>query len=390
MHSEHSTDSARGSSSSPEPEKQQPEAADANNEHVKKSDPVRRLTLIVVCVIIVLFAWYVAADRFAPWTDEARVQGYIVPIVAEVSGRVLEVNVDNDQVVKTAEALLRIDPRNYEIAVRRAQAALDTAGQQVGASAAGVKSAAAAVTDNRAQLRKAAQDFDRVENMFRQDPGAVSKAQRVRMREALAQAKAQVSLAEAELERAKEQLGKEGKDNPALKSAVAALEQAQIDLKRTTIYAPGLGLITNLKIDVGHYAKTGTALMTFVSGTDVWVQANMRENTLGHVKPGNEVDLVLDVAPGRVFKGVVKSIGVGVGQGGAESLGELQTIKSTSGWLRDAQRFAIIIDFADDEAYGLRRTGGQVDVQIYTGDHAILNALGWLWIRFLSILSYVY
>ncbi len=390
MHSEHSTDTAQGSSSSPEPEKQQPEAADANAEDVKKPDPVRRLTLIVVCVVIVLFVWYVAADRFAPWTDEARVQGYIVPIVAEVSGRVLEVNVDNDQVVKTAEALLRIDPRNYEIAVRRAQAALDTAGQQVGASAAGVKSAAAAVTDNRAQLRKAAQDFDRVENMFRQDPGAVSKAQRVRMREALAQAKAQVSLAEAELERAKEQLGKEGKDNPALKAAVAALEQAQIDLKRTTIYAPGLGLITNLKIDVGHYAKTGTALMTFVSGTDVWIQANMRENTLGHVKPGNEVDLVLDVAPGRVFKGVVKSIGVGVGQGGAESLGELQTIKSTSGWLRDAQRFAVIIDFADDEAYGLRRAGGQVDVQIYTGDHAILNALGWLWIRFLSILSYVY
>ena len=387
------SEQAPESGSPAEPERQHPEPPDANTANggdVKKPDPVRRLTLIVVCVIIVLFVWYVAADRFAPWTDEARVQGYIVPIVAEVSGRVLEVNVDNDQIVKTGEALLRIDPRNYEIAVRRAQAALDTAGQEVGASAAGVKSAAAKITNNRALLRKAQQDFDRVENMFKQDPGAVSKAQRVRMRETLAQANAQVSLAEAELERAKEQLGKEGKDNPALKSAVAALEQAQIDFKRTTIYAPGLGLITNLKIDVGHYAKTGTALMTFVSATDVWIQANMRENSLGHVKPGNEVDLVLDVAPGRVFKGVVKSLGVGVAQGRAELLGELQTIKSTSGWLRDAQRFAVIIDFADDEAYGLRRAGGQVDVQIYTGDHAILNALGWLWIRFLSILSYVY
>ncbi len=399
MSTEHTSSTTTHSEQEPEPsstaesEKQQPELPNTNaggGEDVKKPDPVRRLTLIVVCVIIVLFVWYVAADRFAPWTDEARVQGYIVPIVAEVSGRVLEVNVDNDQIVKTGETLLHIDPRNYEIAVRRAQAALDTAGQQVGASAAGVKSAAAKITNNRALLRKAQQDFDRVENMFRQDPGAVSKAQRVRMRETLAQANAQVSLAEAELERAKEQLGKEGKDNPALRSAVAALEQAQIDFKRTTIYAPGLGLITNLKIDVGHYAKAGTALMTFVSGTDVWVQANMRENNIGHVKPGNEVDLVLDVAPGRVFKGVVKSLGVGVAHGQAESLGELQTIKTTSGWLRDAQRFAVIIDFADDEAYGLRRAGGQVDVQIYTGDHAILNALGWLWIRFLSILSYAY
>ena len=378
------------SSSPPESEKQQPEPPGANAEDVKKPDPVRRLTLIVVCVIIVLFAWYVAADRFAPWTDEARVQGFIVPLVAEVSGRVVEINVENDQVVKTGESLLHIDPRNYKIAVRQAQAALETAGQQVGASAAGVKSAAAKISDNRAQLRNAQQDFDRVENMFRQDPGAVSKAQRVRKREALAQAEAQVTLAEAELERAKEQLGKEGKDNPALRSAVAALDQAQIDLKRTTIYAPGLGIITNLKIDEGNYAKAGTPLMTFVSGTDVWVQANMRENSIGHVKPGNPVDLVLDVAPGRVFKGVVKSIGVGVAQGSGESLGELQTIQTTSGWLRDAQRFAVIIDFADDETYGLRRAGGQVDVQIYTGDHAILNALGRLWIRFLGMLSYVY
>jgi len=356
----------------------------------KKPDPVRRLTLIVVGVIIVLFSWYVAADRYAPWTDEARVQGYIVPIVAEVSGRVLEIKVDNDQIVKTGETLLSIDPRNYQLSVRQARAALDTAGQQVGASAAGVKSAGAKLSDNRARLRKAQQDFDQVENIFRQDPGAVSNSERVRKREARAQAEAQVSLAEAELERAKEQLGKEGKDNAALQSAVAALEQAKINLERTTLYAPGLGLITNLKIDVGHYAKSGTALMTFVSGTDVWIQANMRENSIGNVKPGNEVDLVLDVAPGRVFKGVVKSIGVGVAHGQSETLGELQTIKTTSGWLRDAQRFAVIIDFADDEALGYRRAGGQVDVQIYTGDHSILNGLGWLWIRFLSMLSFVY
>ena len=368
-----------------------PPGANANDaDNAKKPDPVRRLTLIVLYVIIVLFIWYVAADRFAPWTDEARVQGFIVPIVAEVSGRVLDIEVDNDQIVKTGEALLHIDPRNYALAVRQAEAALDAAGQQVGASAAGVKSAGAKLSDKRARLRKAQQDFDQVENIFKQDPGAVSSSERVRKREARAQAEAQVSLAEAELERAKEQLGKEGKDNAALRSAVAALEQAQINLKRTALYAPGLGLITNLKIDVGHYAKSGTALMTFVSGTDVWIQANMRENSIGHVKPGNAVDLVLDVAPGKIFKGVVKSIGVGVAQGTGESLGELQTIKTTSGWLRDAQRFAVIIDFADDEAIGFRRAGGQVDVQIYTGDNRILNGLGWLWIRFMSMLSFVY
>lgn len=379
--------------SSAEPDKQQPEAPGDNAagaEDTKQRDPVRRMTIIVLCVIIVLFVWYVGADRYAPWTDEARVQGFVVPMVAEVSGRVLEINVETDQIVETGQPLLQIDPRNYDIAVRQAQASLDTAGQQVGASAAGVKSAAAKVSDNHARLRNAQQDFDRVENIFKQDAGAVSKAQRVKAREALAQAKAQLSQAEAELERAKAQLGKEGGDNPALRAAIAALERSKIDLNRTTIYAPGLGLITNLKIDEGHYANAGTPLMTFVSGTDVWIQANMRENSLGHVKPGNEVDIVLDVAPGRIFKGVVKSIGVGISQGPNESLGQLQTIKTTSGWLRDAQRFAVIIDFADNEAIGFRRVGGQADVQIYAGDNTILNGLGWLWIRFLSIVSFVY
>ena len=379
--------------SSAETEEQQPEAPGGNaasSSDTKQRDPVRRMTLIVLCVIVLLFVWYIGADRYAPWTDEARVQGFVVPIVAEVSGRVLEIKVETDQIVESGEPLLQIDPRNYNINVRQAQASLDTAGQQVGASAAGVKSAAAKVSDNHARLRNAQQDFDRVENIFKQDSGAVSKAQRVKAREALEQAKAQLSQAEAELERAKAQLGKEGGDNPALRAAIAALEQSKINRYRATVYAPGLGLITNLKIGEGHYANAGTPLMTFVSGTDVWIQANMRENSLGHVKPGNEVEIVLDVAPGRIFKGVVKSVGAGVGQAGTESLGQLQTIKTTSGWLRDAQRFAVIIDFADNEAFGFRRVGGQADIQIYTGNHTILNGLGWLWIRFLSILSFVY
>jgi multidrug resistance efflux pump len=182
--------------SSAETEKQQSEAPGdnaADSSDTKQRDPVRRMTIIVLCVIIVLFVWYVGADRYAPWTDEARVQGFVVPMVAEVSGRVLEVNAETDQIVETGQPLLQIDPRNYDIAVRQAQASLDTAGQQVGASAAGVKSAAAEVSDNHARLRNAQQDFDRVENIFKQDAGAVSKAQRVKAREALAQAKAQLS-----------------------------------------------------------------------------------------------------------------------------------------------------------------------------------------------------
>jgi multidrug resistance efflux pump len=260
----------------------------------------------------------------------------------------------------------------------------------VGAGGAAVESAAASLADARSRRKRAQQDFDRVQNIYKEHPGAVSKAELERKQTALAGAKSQVAEAEAELEKAKQELGKGGQDNPRIQAAIAALEKAKIDLAETTLRAPSDGGITNLKIDEGHYANAGAPLMTFVSATDVWVQANLRENSIGNLNVGDRAEIVLDVAPGRVFPGKVSSIGFGVKQPSGGEVGELESVKGDSGWLRDAQRFPVIVEFADNSAYGLRRAGGQADVQIYTPGHPILYALGWLWIRLMSVLSYVY
>jgi multidrug resistance efflux pump len=65
-------------------------------------------------------------------------------------------------------------------------------------------------------------------------------------------------------------------------------------------------------------------------------------------------------------------------------------VEGNSGWLRDAQRFPVVVHFDDDSARGYRRLGGQADVQVYTSGNFIINTLGWLWIRLLSVLSFVY
>ena len=98
------------------------------------------------------------------------------------------------------------------------------------------------------------------------------------------------------------------------------------------------------------------------------------------------------MAPGEVYQGKVFSRGYAVQHSSEQSAaGEAATIKGDSGWLRDAQRFPVIIQFADDRAKGYRFVGGQADVQVYTqNSNAILNGLGWLWIRLMSWLSYVY
>jgi len=106
---------------------------------------------------------------------------------------------------------------------------------------------------------------------------------------------------------------------------------------------------------------------------------------------GDSVDIALDMVPGKVFKGKVSSRGFAVQQPSGGTAGEATTIKGDSGWLRDAQRFPVIIQFVDDSASGYRFVGGQVDVQVYTqSSNWILNGLGQVWIRLMSWLSYVY
>jgi multidrug resistance efflux pump len=367
---------------------EQPEAQ-ASSEDASGKDPVRRFTHIVLIVLVVLFLWYVLADRYAPWTDQARVVGFTVPIASKVSGRVKAVHVFENQFVQLGDLLLEIDPKDYKLALQRAEAALDIAGQSTGADTAGVKAAEASLGKARAQLRQAQRDSERVERIYKQDPGAVSANSRDRASSALAQARSNEANAVAELEHAKEQLGKGGKENARVRDATAALEQARIDLAETKVYAPSTGGITNLKLDEGHYASKGAPLMTFVSFDKVWIQANMRENNMAGIETGAAGEIARDQLPGRVFRGTVASKGFAVKQPSFGATGQLIDIKSDSSWLREAQRFPIIIHFADDGARGYRLVGAQADVQIY-GSSSILNGLGWLWIRFMSLMSFVY
>jgi multidrug resistance efflux pump len=352
----------------------------------QSSDKVKRIIRVTTVICVLLFLWYVTSDRYTPYTDQGRVKGYIVPVVPEVSGKITKVNVEQNQAVESNSVLVEIDKKRFELAVQEAEAELEIAGQDVGADTAGVSAAQAAVVEAEANLDHIMVQSKRVFELEKQKLIPVSDADKTRS--AIIQAKAQLASSKAELARAKEELGQSGSNNPRVKSALAALANARLDLEQTEIRAPSDGGITNLSVDVGHYAKAGQAIMTFVSISDIWVQADMRENSIGNVKAGNEVEILLDVAPGKIFKGVVANIGVGVGE--LEQQGELYNIKEKSGWLRDSQRFPVIIRFTDDETKGYRRFGGQADVVIYTGNNWILNPLGWILIRINSYLSFIY
>ncbi len=352
------------------------------------TDPVRKISKYVLYLVIFLFSWYVIADRIAPWTDQARVQAYVVPIVSQVSGRVIEINVKKDQKVQPGEILFKIDPADYELAVENADSALELAGQEIGAGTASVTTAQAGVVEAETHLEHMQVQSVRVYEL--EQKNVLSKSDGDKARAKVKAAEAQLMKARAQLEQAKQALGEKGNKNPRIRSALAALKKAQLDLSRTTVVAPSLGGITNLQIDVGHYANVGSPLMTFIEIDNIWIQANLRENNIANIKQGDAVDITLDVAPGKIFTGKVSSIGFAVDSGTSGRVGDLASVEGKSGWLRDAQRFPVIINFDDDSARGFRRLGGQADVLVYTGNNWIINSLGWIWIRVLSWFSYVY
>jgi len=365
-----------------------PAEAGSKEKETKKKDPITRITKIVLIACAVIFVWYLFADRLTPYTDQARIQTLVVPIVPQVSGYLTEVNVRLHSVVSEDYMLFQIDKRSYELAVRKAEADLDNVAQQVGVLTATVKSATGRLGVARAQLDRAQRNYNRTQRVLEENPGALSQADRDRTETSLAQAVERVSSAEADLDKAKQQLGTTGPENAQLRVALVALEQAQLNLAFTSILAPSKGVIESFNVDIGHYCQAGQPLATFVSTHDVWIQADMRENNIANIMPGDEVEYALDVAPGRVFRGTVRSVGHGVSSGGGTNRGDLPTVSSSKGWLRDPQRFPVIIGLEVDGSAVLWRSGGQADVLVYTGNNHIFNLIGWFQIRISSILSY--
>jgi multidrug resistance efflux pump len=362
-----------------------------SNEPPVRMDPVRRWTLIVAGLFAALLIWYLVANRLTPFTSQARVNAYVVPVAPDVGGRVISVEVANNALVEKGERLLKIDPELYELAVIRARADERAAQQDLGAAAAAVDSADAALVSARANLVRNEQDAARMERIFAEDPGAISERRIESARASLAEAGGQVAGAIANLEQAVQQRGETGEDNSRLLAARAALAGALLNLERTEVVAPERGLVTDLTVDAGNFAAAGQPLMTFIAIQDVWIQADLTENNLGHVKPGDPVEIVLDVHPGRVFPGRVRSVGYGVSATGS-SLGALPTVENDRNWLRDAQRFPVIIDFdtSTADAPRGRRVGSQADIIVYTGDGFLINSLGWIYIRLISLFSYAY
>ncbi len=357
-------------------------------EKKEEKSPIKKITFIVLLVTLFFFIWYVLSDRHTPYTDQARIKGLITPVTARVSGNITKINISLHSKVKAGDILFELDKRPFEIAISKAEAEIDNTTQSVAATTASVKASAGKLGVAKAKLDRAERNWNRVQKVMRENEGALSEADKDQSETAYFQAVEQVVSAEASLERDQQRLGDSGPDNPKIRAAIQSLEKAQLDLVFSTIVAPTDGVIESYDIDLGYYASTGQPLTTLISTSDIWIQANMKENNLSLMNIDDKVEFIFDIAPGRVFKGTVRSMGYGVATDQTNK-GGLPDIKSKTGWLQDPQRFPVIISIETDKLENLIRLGGQADVVIYTGNSFILNTIAKFRIRLMSWLSYV-
>ena len=168
------------------------------------------------------------------------------------------------------------------------------------------------------------------------------------------------------------------------------MAKAELDLANTLVKAPSRGVVTDLTTDVGRYAGTGSPVLTLIVIHDVWINAEFTENNLGHVEVGTPVEILFDVLPGRVFKGEVRSVGLGTSPGSDQPVGQpcrRSRTTATGCGSPSASRSSSASTLSRTTALQRNlRIGGQASVMAYSEGTSILKLLGKVYIRLASCL----
>ena len=354
--------------------------------------------------VVVIGAILLAMNVYQPYSTSAVVSQYVVQIAPQVSGEVTTVPVSANQPIAKGDVLFTIDPAPFQATVDGSRAALvqseqsakmlddnlDSAKanvvkanaglvnshQKVTSLYANLDAANAAVEQATAQRDLAKSEYDRVVAAKQQDPGAVSDAVSDAKRlslsaleDSLAQAvsrrvqaqavveavlngentvvvQAGAQLADARAAESKAQLELDSVidgENTTVAQMRAQLRQAEINLSYTTVTAPADGFVTNLQLREGYVARAGQPVMSFVDTSERYLVAALSQNVVRHVEVGNDVEVALELYPGRILNGTVDSIIWASGEGQGDPSGSLPDVDT----LRGGTALAVRVSFPD-------------------------------------------
>jgi membrane fusion protein (multidrug efflux system) len=318
--------------------------------------PGQRRRIVFALLGLALLALLAGGVRKLIWarshvaTDNAQVDGHIVPLLPKVGGFVLEIRVEENQPVSAGDTLVTLDDRDYRARLQQAEADLAMALATV-SSRQRVGQADAAVRQAQANAEKAHADLDRITPLAAQ--GIVSRQQLDAAQTAVRGADAALAAAQAAL------LGADAR----VASARAVRDQAALQLSYTRVLAPLGGVVSKKAVELGQLVQPGQPLMSVVPLDDVWVTANLKETETADVTVGDAVEFTADAYPGRRFQGHVESVSPATGA----RFSLLPPDNATGNFTKVVQRVPVRIrlDRPNDSAHPLR-PGMSVNVTITT------------------------
>lgn len=338
---------------------------------------MRRIVIFAVAAAALLAAGWLGLDYFLRGqyieaTDDAYVKADIAEIAARISGYVVEVSAQENQVVHEGDILLRIDDADFRAKVDQAtatvalkNAALKDAEATLVWGKANVTAAEAQLASAKADAERASADLVRATNLKQR--GAASVQQYDQALSDQRQAKAAVEAQAATLAAQREQITvlqtHVAQAAADIDGAKAALELARIDLANTIVRAPFDGVTANRAVERGQYARAGALLLSVVPLPDVYVVANFKETQAGTMRRGQPASIEVDAFPGEVIEGIVESFAPATGS----EFSLLPPENATGNFTKIVQRVPVRIRIRDHEGIGaLLRPGMSVTVSIDT------------------------
>jgi membrane fusion protein (multidrug efflux system) len=301
-----------------------------------------RLPLMLAGPLMVLLAagyWYLTGGRYIS-TDDAYVQAARVQVSTDISGRVEEIDVRDNERIEAGQVLFRLDPRPFRIAVDEAKAQLAAVRYQIHALKATYHQKRADERAAEATLDYQQREFERQKRLLAS--GTASQQQFDQARQAYENGRQQLASKGQDVAVALANIGGDPElpleQHPMVQHAQAALDRAELNLSYTEIRAPENGIVTKVdQLQVGDYVTAGTPLFSLMSTDRVWVEANFKETELTHMRPGQEATIEIDTYPDVVFHARVDSLSPGTGL----TFALLPAENATGNWVKVVQRLPV-------------------------------------------------
>lgn len=305
-----------------------------------------------------------------PFTDNARIYFATTPIMPDVKGRVIDVPVTPNMLLKQNDVLFRIDPEPYTYEVEKRRAALAEAEQNVDNLKAGFEAAQAAVEGATAERDRAKgaysrykQGNDNAREAGRALPFSLADVENRRTTYLATEGALQEATSKAEQARVVYQ-SQIGGVHTSVAQLRSALRDAEYDLAMTTVRAPGPGFVTQLALRPGMYVIPAPLrpVMVFVHQDDRTFAAGFQQNALQRVRSGDEAEIAFDAVPGRIFKGKVRQVLDAIAPGQFQASGSLQDM----GERLPGGRAVAVIDVDEDLSDYTIPGGAAAQVALYT------------------------